>query len=95
MLGDSGVLGSFEMRYGSLAPEGPDDVTVQPFVFTDVAWVWNEDPSRRPGNPDRPVVGGRRRADGLGPRPARAMCLLAVPLEPARYPCAPGGAMCA
>jgi len=80
VLGDSGVLGSFEMRYGSLAPEGPDDVTVQPFVFTDVAWVWNEDPSRRPGNPDRlwSAGGGVRMAWGRG---LQSDVLLAVPLE--------------
>lgn len=53
VLGDSGVSGAFELRYGSLAPKDIDAFAYQPYVFTDVAFAWNEDPSRQPLNPDR------------------------------------------
>ena len=53
VLGDSGVAGAFEVRYGSLAPAGINALAYQPYVFTDIAFAWNEDPSRRPLNPDR------------------------------------------
>ena len=68
VLGDSGVLSSFEMRYGSLAPASIDGWALQPYVFSDVAFVWNEDPSRSPTNPDRlwSVGGGVRVAWGPG-----------------------------
>ncbi|MEQ8410127.1 MAG: ShlB/FhaC/HecB family hemolysin secretion/activation protein [Erythrobacter sp.] len=80
ILGDSGVGGSFEVRYGSLAPEGPQALAWQPYVFTDVAWAWNEDPSRRPLNPDRlwSAGGGVRAAFGSM---MQGDFLVAVPLE--------------
>jgi hemolysin activation/secretion protein len=53
VLGDSGVLSSFEIRYGSLAPADVNGWALQPYVFSDVAFVWNEDPSRKPTNPDK------------------------------------------
>jgi hemolysin activation/secretion protein len=55
-------------------------VAWQPFVFTDLAHVWNEDPSRRPGNPDRlwSAGGGVRLAWGKG---VQSDFLIAVPLE--------------
>ncbi|WP_090197488.1 ShlB/FhaC/HecB family hemolysin secretion/activation protein [Erythrobacter sp. HL-111] len=80
ILGDSGIGGAFELRYGSLAPQGPQALAWQPYVFTDVAFVWNEDPSRRPLNPDRlwSTGGGVRAAWGSM---MQADVLLAVPLE--------------
>lgn len=80
VLGDSGIMGSFELRYGSLMPDGPDAFALQPYVFTDVAWAWNEDPSRRPSNPDRlwSAGGGLRVAWGRG---MQTDMLVAVPLE--------------
>jgi len=53
VLGDSGVLTSFEIRYGSLAPKEVNGWALQPYLFSDVAFAWNEDPSRKPTNPDR------------------------------------------
>jgi len=80
VLGDSGVSVAAEMRYGSIAPEGPQDIAVQPYVFTDAAWAWNRDPSRRPGNPDRLwSAGGGVRAVWGGNLQADAF--VAVPLE--------------
>lgn len=80
ILGDSGVGGSFEVRYGSLAPDGPQALAWQPYVFTDVAWVWNEDPSRSPLNPDRlwSAGGGLRAAFGSM---MQGDFVVAVPLE--------------
>jgi hemolysin activation/secretion protein len=80
VLGDSGVMSSFEMRYGSLAPASVDGWALQPYVFSDVAFVWNEDPSRSPTNPDRlwSVGGGVRVAWGPG---LQSDFLIAVPLE--------------
>jgi hemolysin activation/secretion protein len=79
VLGDSGVLGTFELRYGSLAPSSMNAFAFQPYVFSDVAFAWNEDPSRRAGNPDRlwSAGGGLRVAWGGG---IRSDVLLAVPL---------------
>jgi hemolysin activation/secretion protein len=53
VLGDSGYALSFEVGFGSLAPDGPDKVAWEGYLFTDMAWAWNEDPSRSPLNPDR------------------------------------------
>lgn len=80
VLGDSGVLSSFEIRYGSLAPADMNGWAFQPYVFSDVAFVWNEDPSRKPTNPDRlwSVGGGLRVAWGPG---LQGDFTVAVPLE--------------
>lgn len=80
VLGDSGIAGSFEVRYGSLAPKSIDSIALQPYVFTDVAFVWNEDPSIRPLNPDRlwSAGGGLRAAWGSR---MQGDLVLAVPLE--------------
>lgn len=80
VLGDSGIGVSLEAAYGSLVPKTTRAVALQPFVFTDVAWAWNEDPSRRPQNPDRlwSAGGGIRLAWGSL---VQADVTLAVPLE--------------
>lgn len=80
VLGDNGVAASLEVSYGTLAPTGPEAVAIQPFVFTDVAFAWNEDPSRRPLNPDRlwSAGGGLRAAWGSK---LQADAFIAVPLE--------------
>lgn len=80
VLGDSGVAAALEIRYGSLAPDEIDAVAWQPYVFTDVAWAWNEDPSRKPGNPDRlwSAGGGVRAVWGSK---IQADAFVAVPLE--------------
>ncbi|MEM7780912.1 MAG: ShlB/FhaC/HecB family hemolysin secretion/activation protein [Pseudomonadota bacterium] len=80
VLGDSGVGATFETRFGSLAPDGPEAWALQPYVFTDVAWAWNEDPSRSPTNPDRlwSAGGGLRAVWGSK---VQADAFVAVPLE--------------
>lgn len=52
IVGDSGLAARFELRYGSLVPGGFDRLAVQPYLFTDIARSWNEDPSVRAFNPD-------------------------------------------
>ncbi|MEO1729585.1 MAG: ShlB/FhaC/HecB family hemolysin secretion/activation protein [Pseudomonadota bacterium] len=80
VLGDSGIAGAFEMRYGSLAPKDVDALAYQPYVFTDIAYAWNEDPSRSPLNPDRlwSAGGGVRAAWGSN---LQGNFMIAVPLE--------------
>ena len=80
VLGDSGIMGAFEVRYGSLMPSSMAALAFQPYLFTDVAYVWNEDPSRRPANPDRlwSAGGGVRVSWGSG---VQSDFLIAVPLE--------------
>ena len=80
VLGDSGVAGAFEVRYGSIVPKKADAEAYQPYVFTDVAYAWNEDPSRRPLNPDRlwSAGAGLRAAWGAN---VQGDFMIAVPLE--------------
>ncbi len=80
VLGDSGILNTFEVRYGTLTPESITAAAFQPYLFTDLAHVWNEDPSRSGSNPDRlwSVGGGVRVAWGPG---IQSDVLIAVPLE--------------
>lgn len=58
VLGDSGILNSFEFRLGTLMPTDIKAVAWQTYLFTDMAHVWNEDPSRRAANPDRLLSSG-------------------------------------
>lgn len=80
VLGDSGILNSFELRYGSLSPSTADAVAWQPYIFSDLAFVWNEDPSRVAGNPDKlwSAGGGLRLSWGHG---IQSDFFIAVPLE--------------
>ena len=41
--GDSGVGTAVELRLGSLVPANNKDIAIQPFVFFDAGWLWNED----------------------------------------------------
>jgi hemolysin activation/secretion protein len=79
VLGDSGIMNGLELRYGSLSPQSMTAMALQPYVFSDVAHVWNEDPSRRAANPDRlwSAGGGMRFAWGPG---VQGDFLVAVPL---------------
>jgi len=45
LLGDSGVGVSAELFYGSLRPSSAVDFVLQPYVFSDAARSWQEDPS--------------------------------------------------
>jgi hemolysin activation/secretion protein len=80
LLGDSGAGIQAEIRYGSLAPSGPRDTVVQPYVFFDLARVSNEDAAF--------AIAGRQRLSSLGGGVrasfrggAHLDLLLAVPLE--------------
>jgi hemolysin activation/secretion protein len=79
VLGDSGILNSFEFRLGTLMPTNVKAVAWQTYLFTDMAHVWNEDPSRRAANPDRLLSagGGVRFSWGQG---MQGDFLVAVPL---------------
>ncbi|WP_129794517.1 ShlB/FhaC/HecB family hemolysin secretion/activation protein [Sphingosinicella sp. CPCC 101087] len=77
ILGDSGIGSSIELRLGRLAPMTRNDLAVQPYVFVDVARVWNEDPG---------VAGDRLASAGGGLRAlwgdrVQADMTVAIPLE--------------
>jgi hemolysin activation/secretion protein len=80
VLGDSGIMSAFEMRYGSLVSKAAGGLAYQPYLFTDVAYVWNEDPSRSPTNPDRlwSAGGGLRVSWSPG---VQSDFVIAVPLQ--------------
>lgn len=79
VLGDNGVGVSLEVRYGTLAPADPESMAVQPYVFTDFASTWDEDPSQKALNPNRlwSAGGGIRAAWGSK---MQADAFIAVPL---------------
>lgn len=83
IIGDSGAGSSFELRLPRVQPMEKVNLSVMPFVFTDVAWVWNKRTFfTAPANPDflasvgggfRAILNNRFRIDGT----------LAVPLKDA------------
>lgn len=77
--GDSGVGTSAELRVGRLMPHGPDAIAIQPYVFVDAGWAWNNDGGRT-RDPRRLVSAGggvRARWGDHGD----VNLLLAVPLQ--------------
>lgn len=80
ILGDRGIGLSAEIRYGSLMPKQTSSPAIQPYVFTDVAWTWNRDPSRRATNPDQLWSAGGGLRAVLGSR-LQGDVFVAVPLE--------------
>lgn len=78
--GDSGIGASLELRYGTLVPDNVDSFALQPYVFADVASVWDRDPSQRPLNPDSlfSIGAGMRFTHGRG---VQGDFSIAVPLE--------------
>lgn len=79
ILGDSGVGVEAELRYGSLYPRGADDWGIEPFVFLDQVWVWNEDRLLAAGDGEVTSVGGGVRV-AWGDR-LRLEAALALPLD--------------
>jgi hemolysin activation/secretion protein len=79
VLGDNGIAGAFELRFGSLAPKDTKALALQPYVFTDIAYAWNKDPSLRGLNPDHlwSTGGGVRAAWGSR---LQGDVILAIPL---------------
>ena len=53
VLGDSGIAGRFEIRNGSAVPNSERPLAIQPYIFTDATWAWNNDPSRKPFGSDQ------------------------------------------
>ncbi|KKC27578.1 ShlB/FhaC/HecB family hemolysin secretion/activation protein [Sphingomonas sp. SRS2] len=78
--GDSGVGSGFELRMPRLAPLPKVNLSLQPFAFTDVMWVWNRG-IPLPANPDfiasvgagvRAMLNNRFRIDGTIAVPLKA-----------------------
>jgi hemolysin activation/secretion protein len=76
ILGDSGIGVSTELRGPRLKLSDTSDFRVQPYVFGDVAWVWNKGPG---GEDHLSSAGGGLRAD-LNDR-FQLDATVAVPLE--------------
>lgn len=84
IIGDSGVGSGFELRLPRIQPLEKTNLSVLPFVFTDLAWVWNRRNSftvPRPENPDflasvgggfRAILNNRFRIDGTIAVPLKA-----------------------
>lgn len=84
VIGDSGVALAMEARYGSFVPANTKSFAIQPFVFFDAAWVWNEDEAFDGLDPQKlySAGGGIRAAYGnLG----RVDVTVAVPLNRAGF----------
>lgn len=80
VIGDSGVAVALEARYGSFVPANTKAFAIQPFVFFDAAWTWNEDAAFDGLDPQKlySAGGGVRVAYG---DVARLDMTLAVPLN--------------
>ena len=79
ILGDSGLGVSAELRYGSAYARGPREWSIQPFLFVDHAWVWNEDRVFTIGRQEVTSMGGGVRV-AWGDR-LRLEATLAIPRD--------------
>ncbi len=84
IIGDSGFGMRSELRYGSLVPRERTATAIQPYVFFDAAWVWNEDTAFDGIDPQKLFsAGGGVRANFRNG--ARLDAALAVPLRKAGF----------
>jgi hemolysin activation/secretion protein len=83
LLGDSGVGVQAELRFGSIVPTAPNQLRIQPYVFFDQSWVWNEDLVFALPRQELSSVGGGLRA-AYGDR-FRLDLLIAAPLDRAPF----------
>lgn len=79
ILGDSGIGFQAEVRFGRAAPRRPGGFAVQPYLFYDRAFVWNEDRIRLAATRDRLSSAGAGVRAAWGDR-VRIDLVLAVPL---------------
>ena len=79
LLGESGIGLQAELRYGSAIPERPDRFALEPYLFFDHAWVWNEDRLFVIPRQELSSIGAGLRA-AYGDR-FRVDALIAVPLD--------------
>lgn len=79
ILGDSGVALRGELRVGRAIPRRRDELVVQPFVFFDQAWAWNEDRLLAVPRQELTSIGGGVRA-AYGDR-LRLELLFTAPLD--------------
>lgn len=86
IIGDRGLGFQAEVRVGSMQPQSQDSLAVQPYVFLDQAWVWQQDANRgnrRPYNQELTSAGiGVRAAYGAH---GRLDLTLAKPLRRAGF----------
>src|SRR5690606_37026433 len=82
-LGDRAIGTSFELRYGSLLPRGPEEFAFEPFVFLDLAKAWVDNSAGAP-DPHRVMSAGGGLRGRWGDRIDFGV-VLAVPLERAGF----------
>ncbi len=80
VIGDSGLGLTGEIAYGSLIPDSPKGIAIQPYAFVDYIRIWQDDYSLTPNEErDLTSIGGGVRAT-IG-RQASLDAKLAVPLD--------------
>ncbi|MGQ0588033.1 MAG: ShlB/FhaC/HecB family hemolysin secretion/activation protein [Sphingosinicella sp.] len=79
ILGDRGIAVQAELRYGSVNPRSARSFAIEPFVFVDQAWSWNEERLFPIPRQELTSVGGGIRA-GYG-NAMRLELLVAFPLD--------------
>ena len=83
IIGDSGYGLQTEVSYGSLQPDSPTDIAIQPYLFFDLMGVWNRN---IPGDPQKLYSAVPLKRAGFQTRrdSARALLTLTVQLAPWR-----------
>lgn len=84
IIGDSGIGVQAELRYGSIMPRGANAIALQPFLFFDGGWLWNEDSAFVGLDPQKLFSAGGGIRGAWGNR-ARVDLTLAVPMERAGF----------
>lgn len=83
ILGDSGIGFQAEVRYGSAVPRARNEVAVEPFIFYDHGWAWNEDSITTVTDQELSSIGGGARI-AWGDK-MRLEMIVAIPLERAGF----------
>ncbi|WP_373489606.1 ShlB/FhaC/HecB family hemolysin secretion/activation protein [Parasphingorhabdus sp.] len=81
IIGDSGYGLQTEISYGSLQPQSPQDIAVQPYLFFDMMGVWNKN---IPGDPQKLYSAGGGLRATIGQQ-ASLDVMAVVPLKRAGF----------
>ncbi|WP_339826453.1 ShlB/FhaC/HecB family hemolysin secretion/activation protein [uncultured Parasphingorhabdus sp.] len=81
IIGDSGYGLQTEISYGSLLPDSPEGIAVQPYLFFDLMGVWNKN---SPGDPQKLYSAGGGFRTTIGQRASLDLTAV-VPLKRAAF----------
>jgi len=81
IIGDSGYGLQTEISYGSLVPETPESIALQPYVFFDIMGVWNKNV---PGDPQKLYSAGGGLRMTIGQQASLDLTAV-VPLKRAQF----------